>query len=50
MSLSAPPSPRRDFTVRYLVEGYEPLDKAAEVIAGEQSCGTFITLPVRPRT
>ena len=43
--MSAPPSPRRDFTVRYLVESYEPLDNAAEVIAGEQSCGTFITLP-----
>ena len=39
------PSHRRDFTVRYLIESYEPLDKAAEVIAGEQSCGTFITLP-----
>jgi ribulose-bisphosphate carboxylase large chain len=38
-------SRRRDFTVRYLVESYEPLEKAAEVIAGEQSCGTFITLP-----
>lgn len=38
-------SRRRDFTVRYLVESYEPIEKAAEVIAGEQSCGTFITLP-----
>lgn len=37
--------PRRDFTVRYLVETFEPLAKAAEVIAGEQSCGTFVTLP-----
>jgi ribulose-bisphosphate carboxylase large chain len=36
---------RRDFTARYLVESYEPLEKVAEVIAGEQSCGTFITLP-----
>ena len=45
MSTNASPSPRRDFTVRYLVESYEPLEKAAEVIAGEQSCGTFITLP-----
>jgi ribulose-bisphosphate carboxylase large chain len=36
---------RRDFTARYLVESYEPLEKAAEVIAGEQSCGTFIALP-----
>lgn len=38
-------SPRRDFVVRYLVESYEPLEKAAEIIAGEQSCGTFIALP-----
>lgn len=36
---------RRDFTARYFVESYEPLEKVAEVIAGEQSCGTFITLP-----
>jgi len=43
--MSTTPSHRRDFTVRYLIESYEPLDKAAEVIAGEQSCGTFITLP-----
>ncbi|MET0430472.1 MAG: RuBisCO large subunit C-terminal-like domain-containing protein, partial [Microvirga sp.] len=38
-------TPRRDFTARYLVESYEPIEKVAEVIAGEQSCGTFITLP-----
>lgn len=38
-------SRRRDFTARYLVESYEPIEKAAEVIAGEQSCGTFIALP-----
>src|ERR1700722_19145896 len=43
--MSTTPSHRRDFTVAYLIESYEPLDKAAEVIAGEQSCGTFITLP-----
>jgi ribulose-bisphosphate carboxylase large chain len=43
--MTSTPPPRRDFTARYLVESYEPLDKAAEVIAGEQSCGTFITLP-----
>jgi ribulose-bisphosphate carboxylase large chain len=36
---------RRDFTARYLVESYEPLDKAAEIIAGEQSSGTFLALP-----
>jgi ribulose-bisphosphate carboxylase large chain len=27
------------------VESYEPLEKAAEVIAGEQSCGTFVAVP-----
>jgi ribulose-bisphosphate carboxylase large chain len=37
--------PRRDFMVRYFVESYEPLEKVAEVIAGEQSCGTFLALP-----
>jgi ribulose-bisphosphate carboxylase large chain len=36
---------RHDFKARYLVETYQPLEKAAEVIAGEQSSGTFITLP-----
>ncbi len=36
---------RRDFTATYLVESFEPLEKAAEVIAGEQSCGTFVALP-----
>ena len=38
-------SARRDFSARYLVESFEPLEKAAEVIAGEQSCGTFVALP-----
>ena len=38
-------SARRDFSARYLVESFEPIEKAAEVIAGEQSCGTFLTLP-----
>jgi ribulose-bisphosphate carboxylase large chain len=36
---------RRDFTARYLVESYESLEKAAEIIAGEQSSGTFVALP-----
>ena len=36
---------RRDFTARYLIETYTSLERAAEVIAGEQSCGTFIALP-----
>ena len=38
-------SERRDFTARYLVETYTSLEKVADVIAGEQSCGTFIALP-----
>ena len=36
---------RREFSARYLVESFEPLEKTAEVIAGEQSCGTFVSLP-----
>ncbi len=36
---------RRDFTARYLLETYASLEKAAEVIPGEQSCGTFVALP-----
>lgn len=39
------PQPRRNFTARYLVESFEPLARAAEVLAGEQSCGTFMALP-----
>ena len=38
-------SQRRDFSARYLVESFEPLEKAAEIIAGEQSSGTFVSLP-----
>ncbi|MFM0038339.1 ribulose-bisphosphate carboxylase large subunit family protein [Paraburkholderia strydomiana] len=37
--------PRADFTARYFVESSVPLAKAAEVIAGEQSSGTFLALP-----
>lgn len=36
---------RREFTVRYLVETYLPLQQVAEVIAGEQSSGTFVAVP-----
>jgi len=36
---------RREFTARYFVESAEPLQKVAEVIAGEQSSGTFLDLP-----
>jgi ribulose-bisphosphate carboxylase large chain len=38
-------STRREFTARYFVESCEPIQKAAEVIAGEQSSGTFLSLP-----
>jgi ribulose-bisphosphate carboxylase large chain len=37
--------PRAEFTARYFVESSVPLAKAAEVIAGEQSSGTFLALP-----
>lgn len=36
---------RPEFRARYWVETSAPLDKAAEVIAGEQSSGTFLSLP-----
>ena len=36
---------RREFTARYLVETYLPLERVAEVIAGEQSSGTFVAVP-----
>lgn len=36
---------RAEFTARYFVESSVPISKAAEVIAGEQSSGTFLTLP-----
>jgi ribulose-bisphosphate carboxylase large chain len=35
---------RAEFRARYLVESPEPLQKVAEVIAGEQSSGTFLAL------
>ena len=37
--------PRAEFTARYLVESSVPAEKVAEVIAGEQSSGTFLSLP-----
>jgi len=43
------PSAREEFTARYWVESYEPLEKVAEVIAGEQSSGTFLALPGETR-
>lgn len=36
---------RSEFTARYFIESPDPLEKAAEVIAGEQSSGTFMSLP-----
>jgi len=29
-------------TAKYLIETSYPLEKAAEIMAGEQSCGTFV--------
>ena len=36
---------RREFSARYLVESYLPLERVAEIIAGEQSSGTFVAVP-----
>ncbi|MBC7437050.1 MAG: ribulose-bisphosphate carboxylase large subunit family protein [Bdellovibrionales bacterium] len=36
---------RAEFTARYFVESSTPSEQAAEVIAGEQSSGTFMALP-----
>lgn len=36
---------RPEFTARYRVESSVPAEKVAQVIAGEQSCGTFVALP-----
>lgn len=41
----APAVGRAEFTARYLVESSVPSDAVAEVIAGEQSSGTFLALP-----
>ena len=38
------PTPRVEFTARYFVESSIPSEKVAEVIAGEQSSGTFMAL------
>ncbi|WP_418315518.1 ribulose-bisphosphate carboxylase large subunit family protein [Piscinibacter sakaiensis] len=35
---------RAEFRARYWVESFEPLERVAEVIAGEQSSGTFLQL------
>jgi len=36
---------RAEFTARYFVESSVPSDQVAEVISGEQSSGTFLSLP-----
>ena len=38
------PNGRPEFRARYWVESFEPLEKVAEIIAGEQSSGTFLRL------
>ena len=43
MPSSAPNRP--EFRARYLVESSVPSDRVAQVIAGEQSSGTFLALP-----
>lgn len=40
-----PPVPRPEFSARYLVESSAPAEKVAQVIAGEQSSGTFLAVP-----
>lgn len=37
--------PRAEFTARYFIESSQPAEKTAQVIAGEQSSGTFLSLP-----
>jgi len=39
------PSPRVEFSARYFVESSVPSEKIAQVIAGEQSSGTILSLP-----
>lgn len=36
---------RPEFTARYFIESSVPTEKAADIIAGEQSSGTFMSLP-----
>ncbi|MGY2680702.1 ribulose-bisphosphate carboxylase large subunit family protein [Pseudomonas tolaasii] len=37
--------PRDEFKARFFVESSYPIEKVAEIIAGEQSSGTFLALP-----
>lgn len=41
----ANPAPRAEFSARYFVESSVASEKIAQVIAGEQSSGTFLALP-----
>lgn len=38
-------SEREEFSARFFVESSYPIERVSEVIAGEQSSGTFISLP-----
>lgn len=42
---SAPRAKQEHVVATYVIETAFPLDYAAEVIAGEQSCGTFVAVP-----
>lgn len=42
-------TPRAEFTARYFVESSVPSEAVAELIAGEQSSGTFLALPGETR-
>ena len=43
--MSTPNTDRAEFTARYFIESAVPIEQAAEIIAGEQSSGTFMSLP-----
>lgn len=43
--MTAQTAPRAEFVARYLVESSVPSQQVAEIIAGEQSSGTFLSLP-----
>ncbi len=43
--MTIPTAGREEFTARYFVESSIPAEKVAQVIAGEQSSGTFLALP-----
>ncbi|WP_338544975.1 ribulose-bisphosphate carboxylase large subunit family protein [Pseudomonas benzopyrenica] len=43
--MSGYPSGREEFSARFFVESNFPIEKVGEIIAGEQSSGTFISVP-----